>query len=170
MRFHPVLKRKLLHNGIDYAASSGTPVYAAAAGTVTFAGPKGANGNLVVIAHNQGFESFYAHLSRFASGLKSGAKVKQRQVIAYVGTTGRSTGPHLHFSLKKSGKFLDPASQLNGPGLPMSAATLPDYKRRVRELSAALEKLTPERPLIVAPSSGAASAGGTGADLGEEEL
>jgi murein DD-endopeptidase MepM/ murein hydrolase activator NlpD len=170
MRFHPVLKRKQLHNGIDYAASSGTPVHAAAAGTVTFAGPKGANGNLVVIAHAQGFESFYAHLSRFATGLKSGARVKQRQVIAYVGSTGRSTGPHLHFSLKKSGKFLDPASQLNGPGLPMSAATLPDYKRRVRELNAALEKLTPERPLIVAPSSQPASPGSTGADLGEEEL
>jgi murein DD-endopeptidase MepM/ murein hydrolase activator NlpD len=167
MRFHPVLKRKQLHNGIDYAASSGTPVRAAAAGTVTFAGPKGANGNLVVIAHAQGFESFYAHLSRFATGLKAGAKVKQRQIVAYVGTTGRSTGPHLHFSLKKAGKFLDPASQLNGPGLPMPAAMLPEYKRRVRELSAALEKLTPEQPTNVAPAPATVS---NPSDLGEEEL
>jgi murein DD-endopeptidase MepM/ murein hydrolase activator NlpD len=166
MRFHPVLKRKKLHNGIDYAASSGTPVRAAAAGTVTFAGPKGANGNLVVIAHAQ---SFYAHLSKFATGLKAGAKVKQRQVIAYVGTTGRSTGPHLHFSLKKAGQFLDPATQLNGPGLPMTAATLPDYKRRVRELTAALEKLTPERPVDIAPTPSAPSTP-AGSDLGEEEL
>jgi murein DD-endopeptidase MepM/ murein hydrolase activator NlpD len=170
MRFHPVLKRKQLHNGIDYAASSGTPVHAAAAGTVTFAGPKGANGNLIVITHAQSFESFYAHLSRFATGLKAGARVKQRQVIAYVGSTGRSTGPHLHFSLKKAGKFLDPATQLNGPGLPMAASTLPDYKRRVRELSAALEKLTPERPVNVTPTSPATSTGSGAADLGEEEL
>jgi murein DD-endopeptidase MepM/ murein hydrolase activator NlpD len=169
MRFHPVLKRKQLHNGIDYAAASGTPVRAAAAGTVTFAGPKGANGNLLVIAHAQSFESFYAHLSRFATGLKAGAKVKQRQVIAYVGSTGRSTGPHLHFSLKKAGKFLDPATQLNGPGAPMAPASLPDYKRRVRELSAALAKLTPERPVNVTPTPSAPAAT-SAADLGEEEL
>jgi murein DD-endopeptidase MepM/ murein hydrolase activator NlpD len=169
MRFHPVLKRKQLHNGIDYAAASGTPVRAAANGTVTFAGPKGANGNLVVIAHANNFESFYAHLSRFATGLKAGAKVKQRQVIAYVGSTGRSTGPHLHFSLKKSGKFLDPASQLNGPGVAMPAASLPEYKRRVRELSNALEKLTPERPVNVTPTPSAPNPA-SGADLGEEEL
>jgi murein DD-endopeptidase MepM/ murein hydrolase activator NlpD len=169
MRLHPVLKRKKLHNGIDYAAASGTPVRAAANGTVTFAGPKGANGNLLVIAHAQSFESFYAHLSRFATGLKAGAKVKQRQVIAYVGSTGRSTGPHLHFSLKKAGQFLDPASQLNGPGVAMPPASLPEYKRRVRELSGALEKLTPERPVNVTPTTSAPNPA-SAADLGEEEL
>jgi murein DD-endopeptidase MepM/ murein hydrolase activator NlpD len=161
-----VLKRKQLHNGIDYAAASGTPVRAAAAGTVTFAGNKGANGNLVVISHAQGYETFYAHLSRFGAGVKSGLKVSQRQVIAYVGSTGRSTGPHLHFSLKRSGKFLDPAQQLNGPGLPMPPHDLPDYKRRVRELSAALDKLVPEQPAHVSSAPAAAAP----ADLGEEEL
>jgi hypothetical protein len=166
MRFHPVLKRKQLHNGIDYAAASGTPVRAAASGTVTFVGSKGANGNLVVLSHAQGYETFYAHLSRFAAGLKAGAKVSQRQVIAYVGSTGRSTGPHLHFSLKRSGKFLDPASQLNGPGLPMPAHDLPEYKRHVRELSAALDKVIPEQPAHVSAAPSAVAP----ADLGEEEL
>ena len=158
-----------LHNGIDYAAPSGTVVRAAAAGTVTFAGPKGANGNLLVVAHAQGFETFYAHLSRFATGLKSGAKVKQRQVIAYVGSTGRSTGPHLHFSLKKKGKFIDPASQLNGPGLPMAPSELGDFKRRVRELTTALGKLTPERPMLT-QTAAASDVPSDATDLGEEEL
>lgn len=166
MRFHPVLKRKQLHNGIDYAAATGTPVRAAASGTVTFVGSKGANGNLVVLSHAQGYETFYAHLSRFATGLKAGAKVSQRQVIAYVGSTGRSTGPHLHFSLKRGGKFIDPASQLNGPGLPMPAHDLPEYKRHVRELSAALDKVIPEQPAHVSSAPSAV----TPADLGEEEL
>jgi murein DD-endopeptidase MepM/ murein hydrolase activator NlpD len=166
MRFHPVLKRKKLHNGIDYAAATGTPVRAAADGTVTFAGPKGPNGNLLVLRHASGFESFYAHLSRFVTGMRAGRKVKQRELIAYVGSTGRSTGPHLHFSLKKSGKFVDPASQLNGPGAQMPAEELPDFKRRARELSNALAKANPEQPVPV-PVSGA---GELPADLGEEEL
>lgn len=165
-RMHPVLKRKLLHNGIDYAAPSGTPVRAAATGTVSFAGPKGPNGNLLVLHHAQGYESFYAHLSRFSSGLRAGTKVTQRQVIAYVGSTGRSTGPHLHFSLKRGGKFIDPGSQLNGAGLPMAANQLPDYKRRVRELTSVLSKLSAERPVSVQPSAPSDPA----TDLGDEEL
>lgn len=166
MRFHPVLKRKKLHNGIDYAAPTGTPVRAAADGTVTFAGPKGPNGNLLILRHASGFESFYAHLSRFATGLRAGRKVKQREVIAYVGSTGRSTGPHLHFSLKRSGKFIDPATQLNGPGAQMPADELPDFKRHVRELAAALAKVKLEQPAPVP----ATATGQAPADLGEEEL
>ncbi|MFT3921482.1 MAG: peptidoglycan DD-metalloendopeptidase family protein [Myxococcales bacterium] len=166
MRLHPVLKRKKLHNGIDYAAGSGTPVRAAASGTITFIGPKGPNGNLLAISHAQGYETFYAHLSRFSPGLKKGSKVEQRQVIAYVGSTGRSTGPHLHFSLKRSGNFLDPATQLNGPGLPMASKDLPEFKRQVREFTSALERVAIERP---APVTSNASHDDP-LDLGEEEL
>jgi murein DD-endopeptidase MepM/ murein hydrolase activator NlpD len=167
MRFHPVVKRRLLHNGIDYAASSGTPVRAAADGVVAFAGPKGPNGNLLAIQHAHGYETFYAHLSRFAPGMKPGTKVTQRQLVAYVGSTGRSTGPHLHFSLKRSGRFIDPATQLNGPGLPLTAKELPEFKKRVRDLTAALAKVPLQEPQIAAPAT---SAPPPVEELGEEEL
>lgn len=166
MRFHPVLKRKQLHNGIDYSAPTGTSVRAAAAGTVRIAGVRGPNGNLIAIVHPHGYETFYAHLSRFAPGIKPGARVKQRQLIGYVGSTGRSTGPHLHFSLKKSGRFVNPNTQLNGPGLPLPASELTDYKRRVRELSDELSRIPLEQPVPVTPPSEIA----TSLELGEEEL
>ena len=152
MRFHPVLRRKQLHAGIDYAAGMGTVVRAAAAGSVHFAGARGANGNLVALRHPHGYETFYAHLSRIAEGIKPGARVKQRQVIAYVGSSGRSTGPHLHFALKKLGRMIDPNGQLNGPGLPLPASELSGFKRRVEELSAALDAIPFEQPAPVTPA------------------
>jgi murein DD-endopeptidase MepM/ murein hydrolase activator NlpD len=151
VRFHPVLKKKLSHDGIDYAAQSGTKVSAAAAGTVRTVGNFGPNGNLIAISHPHGFETFYAHLSRFAPGLKAGSRVKQRQLIGFVGSTGRSTGPHLHFALKRGGRFLDPNSQLNGPGLPLATRELPEYKQRVKELMTQLAAIPLERPVPVAP-------------------
>jgi murein DD-endopeptidase MepM/ murein hydrolase activator NlpD len=166
MRMHPVLKYKKLHNGIDYAAGTGTPVRAAADGIVTWAAEKGPNGNLLTLDHVQGYQTCYAHLLRFATGVKKGVKVKQRQVVAYVGTTGRSTGPHLHFSLKKNGRFVDPWSQLNGPGMPMASSELPAYKRKVRELTAALTRVPIDQPAPVSTPSSPASA----EDMGEEEL
>ena len=132
---------------------------------VEWAQAKGANGNLLVIQHASGFETCYAHLLRWAPGIKKGVKVKQRQVVAYVGSTGRSTGPHLHFSLKKHGKFIDPESQLNGPGLPMPANEQPEFKRQVRELTGALTKVPIDKPAPVAsPTQQVAG------DMGEEEL
>ncbi len=166
MRVHPVLKRRRLHNGVDYAAGSGTAIRAAAAGEVIFAGDKGPNGNLLAIAHASGYETYYAHLSRFAPGIKKGVKVKQRQLVAYVGSTGRSTGPHLHFSLKRHGRFLDPMSQLNGPGLPMPRNELPAYKRRVQELSATLSRI----PLVAPKPVQTPTPRPDDTDLGEEEL
>lgn len=146
MRMHPVLRRRKMHNGLDYAAASGTPVRAAANGTITFAGRKGANGNLLSLKHFGGYETHYAHLLRFAKGIAKGKAVKQREVIAYVGSTGRSTGPHLHFGLKRHGKFVDPRSQLNGPGKPMPNRALPAYKKIVRRLTAGLERISLETP------------------------
>jgi murein DD-endopeptidase MepM/ murein hydrolase activator NlpD len=127
-RMHPVLHRIMPHNGIDFAAGTGTPVWAAADGEITFAGERGANGNLVSIRHEGGWETFYAHLSRFASGIHVGDTVEQRDLIGYVGSTGRSTGPHLHFGLKRGGRFVDPGSQLNGPGRPLPAAVMPRFR------------------------------------------
>ncbi|HVZ33591.1 MAG TPA: M23 family metallopeptidase, partial [Polyangiaceae bacterium] len=115
-RFHPILKRIKPHNGTDFAAPVGTPILAASSGRVTFVGSAGPNGNMVRVSHGAGYETGYSHLSRFAKGLRPGARVEQRQVIGYVGSTGRSTGPHLHFSAKRNGRFIDPES-LNLDGL-----------------------------------------------------
>lgn len=153
-RMHPVLHRIMPHNGVDYAAAPGTPVWAAADGTVTFAGDRGPNGNLVSLRHVSGYESFYAHLSRFATGLAAGAQVRQRQVIGYVGTTGRSTGPHLHFGLKRRGRFIDPMRELNGIGRMLPAAELGPFRQRAARLTAELERiaLAPAPPPSSAPS------------------
>ena len=140
-RMHPILRRIVPHQGVDYSAGSGTPVWAAADGTVTFVGPRGANGNLVSLRHDNGYETHYAHLSRFASGLARNATVRQRQVIGYVGSTGRSTGPHLHFGLKRNGRFVDPQAELNGPGRMLPAAYLARYRRHVREIQAELGRI-----------------------------
>jgi len=107
-RFHPVLHRTKAHLGVDYAAPVGTPIWAAAAGKVITAQMRRGSGNTVVIRHNNGYMTRYYHLSKFARGLKAGQYVQQKQVIGYVGTTGLSTGPHLHFGLTKNGQFVDP--------------------------------------------------------------
>lgn len=107
-RMHPVLHRVKGHYGVDYAAPTGTPVWAAAGGKIAFRGPKGGAGNMVVLAHDGGFSTVYMHLSKFAEGQKVGATVAQKTVIGYVGTTGLSTGPHLHFGVKRGGKWVDP--------------------------------------------------------------
>ena len=132
-RFHPILKRTVPHLGIDYAAPTGTPVWAAADGRVKFAGRKGPNGNLVIIRHSGGFETAYAHLHRIRGGIRPGKWVKQRELIGFVGSTGRSTGPHLHFGLKKYIRSLDPLTELNGPGLRMAARDMPSYKNAVAD-------------------------------------
>jgi murein DD-endopeptidase MepM/ murein hydrolase activator NlpD len=133
-RKHPILGRVVPHLGMDFAAGRGTPVEAAAGGRVTFAGRKGANGNLVGIRHEGGFRSLYAHLQRIEPGIEVGTRVEQGERIGYVGSTGRSTGPHLHFALRRGGRFVDPAKELNGPGRRMRGGLLAPYKRRVRKL------------------------------------
>ena len=115
-RVHPVLHKVMPHQGTDFGAPAGTPVGAASFGTVSFIGPAGASGNLVKVMHPGGVETGYAHLSRFAEGLKVGDKVKRMQVVGYVGSTGRSTGPHLHFSASRDGAFFD-AETLNLDGM-----------------------------------------------------
>jgi len=97
------------HQGIDYVAPTGTPVVAVAEGTVEHVGPNGGYGNLVVLDHGGGITTYYAHLSAFGAGVQEGAKVERGQEIGLVGSTGRSTGPHLHYEIRKDGKYLDPA-------------------------------------------------------------
>lgn len=107
-RMHPVLHTEVAHLGIDYAAPTGTPIWAAASGTISFKGMAGAAGNLVQIKHDGGLETAYMHLSRYAD-IKVGQKVKAKTVIGYVGSTGMSTGPHLHFGVKQNGSWIDPS-------------------------------------------------------------
>lgn len=109
-RLHPILGRVLNHNGVDWAAPTGTSVVAAFAGTVMFAGPNGGFGNFVKIKHANGLATGYAHMSAFASGLAVGKTIKAGETIGYVGTTGQSTGPHLHFELYVDDVAVDPLS------------------------------------------------------------
>jgi murein DD-endopeptidase MepM/ murein hydrolase activator NlpD len=108
-RFHPILHREKAHLGIDYAAPVGTPVWASSGGKVVECEMKHGSGNTVVIGHGGGMTTRYYHLSRFARGLRAGQVVRQKEVIGFVGTTGLSTGPHLHFSVTKNGAFVDPS-------------------------------------------------------------
>ena len=109
-RWHPILKRYRAHLGIDYAARRGTPIMAAGSGKIIFAGYTRGYGNLIKIRHGDGYMTLYAHQKRFRKGIRRGKYVKQGQVIGYVGSTGLSTGPHLHFGLYKNGRAINPAS------------------------------------------------------------
>lgn len=107
-RMHPVLRIRRPHTGVDYAAPTGTPVVSVGDGTVLYAYYKGGGGNTIKIRHNSSYVTAYMHLSRYGKGIKKGAKVKQGQVIGYVGKTGLATGPHLDFRFWKNGKPVDP--------------------------------------------------------------
>ena len=104
MRKHPILGFNKMHRGTDFAAPTGTPIMASGSGTITRARWCGGGGNCVKIRHNSTYETIYAHMSKFARGIKEGKKVKQGQIIGYVGSTGMSTGPHLHYEVVVNGK------------------------------------------------------------------
>lgn len=106
-RYHPILGTYRAHQGTDFGAATGTPVQATADGVVTFAGSNGGYGNMVEIRHVNGYTTRYAHLSRFASGVRSGTRVSQKQVIGYVGATGLATAPHLHYELRRNGQAIN---------------------------------------------------------------
>jgi murein DD-endopeptidase MepM/ murein hydrolase activator NlpD len=108
-RYHPVLHRYRAHLGIDYATRYGTPIKATASGKIVRIGRRGGYGNCISIKHSHGLQSLYAHMSRFKKGLHIGSYVKQGTVIGFVGSTGVSTGPHVHFGLYKHGKAINPA-------------------------------------------------------------
>lgn len=112
-RKHPILGGRRPHYGIDYAAPTGTPILAIADGTVTACGWNGGYGKQVTIKHAKGYQSMYGHLSRFASGIRIGKSVYQKQPIGYVGSTGLATGPHLDFRLLKSGVFRNPLKEIS---------------------------------------------------------
>jgi murein DD-endopeptidase MepM/ murein hydrolase activator NlpD len=140
-RFHPILHRIKAHLGTDYAAPIGTPVWAPTAGKVVQADFQKGSGNTIVINHGNGLVTKYYHLSRFAKGLKVGKQVAQKQTIGYVGTTGLSTGPHLHFSMVKNGKYVDPALQSSKRDPP--AANRSAFLQAIKPRVAALKSMQP---------------------------
>ena len=107
-RFHPVLRRRMPHYGVDYGAPTGTPVHVTADGTVTLAARNGGGGNMVTVRHTNGYVTNYLHLSRYGKGIRRGTRVSQGQVIGYVGSTGLSTGPHLDYRVTLNGKWINP--------------------------------------------------------------
>ena len=129
MRKHPILGYNKMHRGTDFAAPSGTPIVASGSGTVTRARWCGGGGNCVKIKHNSTYETIYAHMKSFAKGIKEGRKVKQGQVIGYVGSTGLSTGPHLHYEVIVNGKKVN-SQKLKLP----SGKTLKGEERKQFEL------------------------------------
>lgn len=107
-RYHPVLGKKRPHRGVDYAAATGTPIRAAGSGKISFQGKKGGYGRTVIIDHDGKHTTLYAHMSKYRKGLKSGSRVKQGDIIGYVGKSGLATGPHLHYEFRISGVHVDP--------------------------------------------------------------
>ncbi|RJF86310.1 M23 family peptidase [Oleomonas cavernae] len=116
MRRHPILGYSKMHKGLDFAAPTGTPILAAGDGVIDKIGRAGAYGNYVRLRHDGKYSTAYAHMSRFARGLKPGSRVRQGQTIGYVGTTGRSTGPHLHYEILTAGKQINPRVSVSNPG------------------------------------------------------
>ncbi|HWP94543.1 MAG TPA: M23 family metallopeptidase [Gammaproteobacteria bacterium] len=148
-RMHPILNKVRAHKGVDYAAPAGTPVRAAGDGKVVFRGMKGGYGNTVIIQHGATYTTLYAHLSRFARGITVGARVRQNQVIGYVGSTGLATAPHLHYEIRVNGVHRDPRRV----PLPEAAPLREDYRvafdRAAAPLLRQLDELAP-RPQIIA--------------------
>lgn len=141
-RFHPVLKIVRPHFGVDYAAARGTPVSAPADGTVEFAGHKGANGNLVVLRHPNGYKSYYGHLSGFGKKIKAGTRVTQGQVIGYVGSTGLATGPHLDYRVKLNGVHINPLKLKSPPATRIPGSLMADFRALVADMDGSLASIT----------------------------
>ncbi|MDD5223217.1 MAG: peptidoglycan DD-metalloendopeptidase family protein [bacterium] len=150
-RFHPVLKIFRPHLGVDYAAPRGTPIWAIGDGTIAARGWMGGAGKAVRIKHPNGFVTSYGHLSQFARGIRPGVKVKQQQVIGYVGATGLATGPHLDFRVKKNGRFINPLS-IQGPrALSVDRAFLADFNLHRQKIAQAFNTPDPTSLLARAP-------------------
>ncbi|MBL6664996.1 MAG: M23 family metallopeptidase [Rickettsiales bacterium] len=134
MRRHPVLGYSRMHKGVDFAARRGTPILAAGSGVINYRGRRGGYGNYIRIKHNSQYSTAYAHASRFSNKFKKGSRVKQGDVIAYVGTTGRSTGPHLHFEVLVNGKQINPSKVKATSGSRLTGKDLAKFKLRKEEI------------------------------------
>ena len=128
MRRHPILGYSKMHKGADFAAPTGTPIMAAGSGVIAYMAVKGGYGNYVQIKHNQDYATAYGHASRFNKKFRVGAKVKQGDIVAYVGSTGRSTGPHLHFEVIYKGEQVNPAKVKATSGIKLAGKDLAKFE------------------------------------------
>ena len=152
MRRHPIAGYQRMHQGIDFAVGYGTPVVSAADGVVVEARRWGGYGNWVRIRHANGLETGYAHLSRYASGLRAGQRVEQGQVIAYVGSTGASTGPHLHYEIWRGGQRINPRNVSFPQGVTLAGADLAAFQAQRSRIDAML--VDRARPVQTAAATG----------------
>ncbi|MFQ5428493.1 MAG: peptidoglycan DD-metalloendopeptidase family protein [Thermodesulfobacteriota bacterium] len=146
-RYHPILKKYRAHHGIDYAAPRGTPVEAAGSGKVTFAGWKSGYGRFVTIKHSNGYSTGYGHFSKIRKGIRRGARVEQGDVIGYVGSTGISTGPHLHYEVRKGKRLINPLRIKGNPAKAVSGAEKAAF---VIVKNDVLKKLSTEKAVLSA--------------------
>ncbi len=141
-RKHPILNVIRSHKGVDYAAATGTPVKATGDGTVDFVGVKSGYGNVIIVRHGTKYTTLYGHLSRFRSGLKNGARVRQGQVIGYVGMTGLATGPHLHYEFRVGGLHKNPITVALPRSNPLPRATITRWQQSNGAILAQLDALS----------------------------
>ncbi len=147
MRMHPILGYSKMHTGIDFAAPRGTPIFASGDGVVTFAGYNGSYGKFVRIQHNGTFSTAYAHAHRIDPAVHKGSFVHQGQIIAYVGTTGRSTGPHLHYEIIKNGAPVNPLLVKMAGGEKLQGTRLIAFRRYMEQINTQLARLDEGRKL-----------------------
>lgn len=133
-RRHPIYKTTKFHSGVDYAAPRGTAIYASGAGTIEMARYVNGYGNFIKIRHNSEYETAYGHMQKFAAGMRPGVRVKKGQIIGYVGSTGRSTGPHLHFEILRKGQRIDPLKAKVATGNDLNGNQLAEFKRIVKKV------------------------------------
>jgi murein DD-endopeptidase MepM/ murein hydrolase activator NlpD len=143
MRVHPISGVWKAHKGVDFAAPNGTPIRAAADGVVDFAGVSNGYGNMVVLKHWSNYSTAYGHMSRFASGLRRGQKISQGDLIGYVGSTGWSTGPHLHYEFRIGGEATDPMKLKNLQQQPLTTGEMSRFKMAAADMSHRFSLLTP---------------------------
>jgi len=136
-RFHPILNYVGSHNGVDYGTPQGTPVWAVADGSVSRAGWDDGGGNMVCVKHVMSFETCYLHLSKI--NVRVGQRVQQKDVIGESGTTGLSTGPHLHFAMKRGGNFVNPLNQNFPRADPLPKTLVEDFQEKMATVKASLE-------------------------------
>lgn len=134
MRKHPILGYSKKHSGLDFAAPRGTPIFAAGDGVIERAGRNGSYGNYVRIRHRSGLKTAYAHMKNIAKDIKNGVRVKQKQIIGYVGSTGRSTGPHLHYEVIKDGQKVNPARVDLPTGIELKGTNLANLKNTMKRM------------------------------------